>query len=174
MRPPHLRFQNADIVAAFKQQSDAEKVLLQLHQAGFRSKDLGYFVWHPLAGLKNLLDRTHAFEGAVAGAILGAVFGVWVLPVVSGRLVSGLSVHGFLELTLLCVVCASLIFGFIGWAIGARIHESAAEVPVIDPEAGPFILTVSAGEDREWVWSVVRSHHGYEARHEVTVPAHQI
>jgi hypothetical protein len=154
----------ADVVAAFSSQTDIEAAILQLRQAGFRNKHIGYFVWHPMGGLRNLRDHTAGREGAVAGGVVGALFGLWVMPVLN-RFVSPSGVHTFVELVFFSMVCASVVFGFVGWKLGARVHDSYAEAPAIDPAEGAFILTVDAGEAKEWVWSVIRQNGGHEPHH---------
>jgi hypothetical protein len=158
---------NANIVAAFENQADAERAVSELRQAGYRREQLGYFVWHPIKGFKNLLDQDYAAECALVGTILGTVFGVWMAPLVNDHFVSVRTVLGFFELTVLSAIGFALLFAFIGWEIGTRLHESRAEAPEVDAEAGPFILTVSPGEYSDWVWAVLRRHHGYEPQ-----PAH--
>ncbi|QJW96956.1 hypothetical protein [Frigoriglobus tundricola] len=166
---PHT-LHKATVVAAFENQSDIETAILQLRQAGFRDREIGYFAWHPLAGLKNLNDHTAGREGAIAGCVLGAVFGIWVAPLLNNWFVSASGVRVFLELAVLTTIGASLLFGFLGWEIGAHLHESTVETPATDPADGPFVLAVDADEAREWVWAVVRQNGGYEP-HRATAPA---
>ncbi len=163
MTPLHTDPNGSDVVAAFENQTDAERVVRQLRYAGFRNREIGQFAWLPLGGLKNLRDHDYSRECAAAGGVAGVVFGLWLAPVLSDRLVAFLSVPRLFELTVLCAAGAALFAGLIGWEIGTRLHEAGAPAPAVDPEAGPFIVTVPAGEAREWVWSVVRQHHGYRA-----------
>jgi hypothetical protein len=152
----------ADVVAAFEDQADAERAVAELRRAGFRDDHLGYFAWHPLEGMKNLIDRTYAPDGALVGMILGAVFGVWAAPVIGDQFVAVRSVLGFFELAALSVVGAAFLFAALGWEVGVRLHERGTSPPAVDPEAGPFVVTVAAAEDTDWVWLVLRRHRGYE------------
>jgi hypothetical protein len=175
MRAIENTIHRADVVVSFEHQADSERAISQLRRAGFRKWELGYFAWLPYGGLKNLFDRNYAPECALVGAVLGAICGVWLAPVVSGHLRSIHSVLGFVEVMALCVAGAALLFGFVGWEIGMRLHERGPEEsPPVDPEAGPFIVTVIAGEDADLVWSVVRRNHGSEARHAIHAHASPI
>jgi hypothetical protein len=173
MRASLSGIHRASVVAAFKKQTDAEKVIRELREVGFGNRQIGCFVWHPRTGLKRLRERDSAFECTVAGAILGVVFGLWVAPALAQWLISVHNVLGLVQVTLLSTVCASLLFGFLGWEIGLHIHQRSAEGSELDPAAS-FILTVSAGADSEWVWSVIRRHHGEAPQHLPTAHPHPI
>jgi hypothetical protein len=160
------RLHEGDVVAAFDNQTAAEKTLHQLRQFGFRNRDIGFFVWHPLMGLKNLLDRDYALEGAIAGAVLGIVFGIWVTPVLNNQLAMVSSVDSFVALALFCTATSALLFAFLGWEIGIHVHEHGAAAPEVDP-TGSFILVVAAGEDKEWVWATIRQNGGHEPPHAI-------
>ena len=170
MHAPHNTLHKATVVAAFQNQSDIETVILQLRQAGFRDREIGYFAWHPFAGLKNMNDHNAGREGVIAGCVVGAVFGIWVAPFLNEWAVSASGVRVFLELAILTTIGTSLLFGFLGWEIGAHVHENTIEAPMTDPADGPFVLAVDAGIAQEWVWSVVRQNDGYEP-HLATAPA---
>jgi hypothetical protein len=170
MHAPHNTLPKATVVAAFQNQSDIETVIRQLRKAGFRDREIGYFAWHPLAGLKNLNDHNAGREGAIAGCVVGAVFGIGVAPLLNDWAVTASGVRVFLELTALTTIGASLLFGFLGWEIGAHIHENAIEAPATDPADGPFVLTVDAGGARDRVWSIVRQNGGSEP-HPATAPS---
>jgi hypothetical protein len=148
------------VVAAFEQQTDAERALADLRAAGFRDDRLELFVWHPLAGLKSLSDQGYAFECMLAGGFAGAVLGLWAAPLLH-EVASVRTVFGFVELALLCTAGAALVFGVLGWELGAQVRADA-EAPAVDPEAGPFVLSADAGEDGELVREIVRRHRGYE------------
>jgi len=156
------KLHKAAVVAAFSNQTEIEAAIHQLRRAGFRDRHIGYFVWLPLAGLKNLLDHDAGREGAIAGGIVGAVFGIWIVPLLNDWFVSASGVRAFFELAVLSTICVALLFGFLGWEIGARVHDSTLEAPATDPADGPFVLAVDAGEAKDWVWSVVRQNGGYE------------
>ncbi len=169
MHAPHNALHKATVVAAFQNQSDIETVVLQLRRTGFRDREIGYFAWHPFAGLKNLNDHNAGREGAIAGCVVGAVFGIWIAPLLDDWFVSASGARVFLELAALSTIGASLFFGFLGWEIGTRVHENTIETPATDPADGPFVLAVDAGTAQEWVWSVVRQNGGYEP-HQATPP----
>jgi len=174
MRAEHSGFHRAHVVAAFKRQTDVEKVIRELREVGFGNRHIGYFFWHPRRGLKNLRGGNYALEFTVAGAVLGVVLGLWVAPALANRMISVHNVLGLVQLALLSAVCASLLFGFLGWEIGYHIHERDTAGAALDPEAGSFILTVSAGGDSEWVWSVIRRHHGSAPQHLPSAHPHPI
>jgi hypothetical protein len=174
MRSFHSSVHRASVVAAFKQKTDAENVIRELREVGFGERHIGLFVWHPRTGLKSLGERDHALECTVIGAVLGVLFGLWVTPALANWLISGHNVLDLVQVTLISTAFASLLFGFLGWEIGLHLRERATVSAALDDEAGRFILTVVAGADSAWVWSVIRRHHGSAPQHLPTAHPHPV
>jgi|GEM_PF-7049300 len=171
MQPHDSRLHNADVAAVFENQDDADEALLQLRLSGFRDDHIGYFAWHPTAGLTNLLDRDHGAAGSILGGILGAFLGVGLAYLLNTRYAEVTGAHDFLGLAITCATFASLFIGFLGWWVGASIAARGVEAPAIDPAVGPFIMMVSIGnihdkpdaqEAHDRAWAVLHRNGGHE------------
>jgi hypothetical protein len=56
----------------------------------------------------------------------------------------------------------ALFVGFIGWCVGITIPYGAVDAPRIEPNIGPFIVAVCAGETPELARSVLHSYGGHD------------
>jgi hypothetical protein len=162
MRDHHGERLTPDVVAVFETQDAADLGVLQLDGLGFTDRQIGYYSWHPFAGLMNLSDRSYGFSGSIIGGIVGAALGVglaWLLNIWSQN---ARDVQNFFGLAITCGTCLCLFGGLIGWGIGIGRHRSGVEMPAVDPSVGPFILALHAGPARDLVWSILHRCGGLE------------
>lgn len=168
---PLNRLHNADVVAVFENQDDADEALLQLRLAGFRDDHIGYFSWHPTVGLTNLLDCDYGAAGSVLGGILGALLGVGLAMLLDARYAAVTGASDLLGLAITCGTFGSLFIGFLGWWVGASIPANGVEAPAVDPTVGPFIMMVAVGNihddpsaqaAHDRAWDVLQRNGGHE------------
>ncbi len=156
------RLHNADVVAAFENQDDADEAVLQLRATGFHDNQIGYFAWQLNGSLMDLLDRHYGFAGSVIGGIAGALLGVGAAPLLDEWSIRVMDLHDPLGLAITLGTFGALFVGFIGWWIGASMMRRGVEAPAVVPTAGSFVVAVSAGDARELAWAAIRQHGGHE------------
>jgi hypothetical protein len=162
MRDHHDERLTPDVVAVFENQDDADQAVLQLYGQGFTDRQIGYYTWHPFAGLMNLSDRSYGFSGSIIGGIVGAALGVGLAFLLNIWSDQARALRDFLGLAITCGTCLCLFVGLIGWGIGIGMHRSGVEMPAVDPSVGPFILALHAGPARDAVWTILHRCGGSE------------
>lgn len=158
----HRKLHSADVVAAFESQDEADEAVLQLRMAGIGDSRIGYFVWHPVGGLTDLMDRNFAFAGSVIGGIIGAALGAWLARLLNDWSVLARDLTDPLGLAITCGTFGALFVGLLGWGIGVGMRRTSVAAPAVDSRAGAFILAVSAGDTRDRVWSIIHGKGGHE------------
>ncbi len=154
---------DANVVAVFDNQDDADEAILALRLAGFRDNRIGYFSSTSTGGVLDQLERNYWIAGATLGTIAGAALGVWIARLISGwETPRGWGIDP-LGLTMICAIFGSLILQLVGGVIGSGISRSLVNVPSRGPVVAPFVLAVSAGEAREQALAILRQHGGREA-----------
>ena len=159
------RLRDADVVAVFDNQLDADEAVLQLRNAGFSDDRIGYFSRHPYRGLTDLINHDYAFPGAVLGGVIGAALGVGAAYLINMWSASSADLRQPFGLAVTCGVVLALFCGVIGWGIGLGMRTRRVAPPAVDPAAGAFIVAVSAGEAdeaRSRAWAAIRRHGGHE------------
>jgi rhodanese-related sulfurtransferase len=149
------RTREANVVATFDSQYDADEAILELRLAGFRDRQIGYFTHAPDGTLSDLLERNHWLSGAALGAIAGVAIGVGVSRIVPAW---GLDPLGLL---ITCAVFGMLFVGTIGGLIGEAIPRRRVAAPAIGPTDGPLVVAVSAGADNAQAAEVLRHRAGH-------------
>jgi hypothetical protein len=162
MRAPHENLHSADVVAVFDSQDAADEAILQLRLNKFPDGQIGYFMWHPTAGLTDLYDRSYAGAGVVVGSVVGAALGYGAAWLLNQWSVVAADVSDFFGLAVTCATVAAMFGGFIGWMIGVEIHRRGIEAPNVDPAVGPYIIAVHAGDAQERAWGIIHRYGGHE------------
>lgn len=154
----------ANVVATFDTQDEADEALLELRLAGFRDGRIAYFARTPTGELTDLLERNFWITGAAIGAIVGALLGVWLARIIPGwesPYVRRLDAFG---LTVTCATFGSLFLSCAGGMIGAGIRRRWLATPNLVPTDAPFIIAVSAGEDRQLAVAALERRGGHDVR----------
>ncbi|MCE9561309.1 MAG: hypothetical protein K8U57_04585 [Planctomycetes bacterium] len=167
MRGRCNKFEQANVVAGFDSQDNAEEAVLALRCMGLDDTQIGYF--YPIGNgqLADLLVHYHRFAGAVIGSILGVALGAGIgylfatwndLPGQSPDL---------LGLMATCAACGALFLGTAGGMTGLWTVSPGpvASSPTDTPP--PFILAIDAGGAVEQVRRMIRDRGGFE------LPAHR-
>lgn len=162
MRAHKSRLHQADAIAVFDTQDDADEAVLQLRLRGFRDSQIGYFVQHPTRGFTDLLDHNRGFAGSIVGGIAGAALGVGMARLMNEWWVMRTGASDFFGLALTMATFMTLFVGLIGWGIGVGITQRAVDTPAIDPTVGPFVLAVAAGAERGSAWSIMHEYGGHD------------
>lgn len=149
------RSRDANVVATFDSQYDADEAILELRLAGFRDNRIGYFTHAPDGTLTDLLERNHWLTGAALGAIAGAAIGVGV-----SRIAPALGLDP-LGLLITCAVFGMLFIGTIGGLVGEAIPRRRVAAPHIGPTDGPLVVAVNAGADNAQAAEVLRHREGH-------------
>ncbi len=151
----------ADVVAAFENQDDADEAVLQLRLAGFRDRQIGYTGQLPNGRTMDLLERGHGGAGAVLGGIVGAALGIALVPALTWLLTpSGGPLDSF-GLSVTSAVFGALFVGSIGVWIGMSLPRRGVVAPTGHLGDGPFVLAVAAGAERDRAWTILH-HHGHD------------
>lgn len=152
----------ADVVAVFDTQGAAEEGVYRLRLAGFGDDRIACYSRAPGIGLLDTFNRDFAFAGAAIGGAIGATIGKLLAPLVNQLAMSGRNIDDAFGLSALLLIIPALACGLIGWGIGLRILRPAVAEPSAATAAGPFVLAVTAGGDRERAWTAIRAAGGRE------------
>jgi hypothetical protein len=159
---PDTRSRDANVVATFDSQFDADEAILELRLAGFRDSQIGYFTHSPNGELTDLLERNYWIAGAGLGAIAGAALGVWLARAIPGwqrEYLSGIDTLGML---ITCLTFGMLFLGTIGGLIGeAILRRTAITAPDIGRTDGPLIVAVRSGEEHDKAAELLRRRGGH-------------
>jgi hypothetical protein len=159
---PDTRSRDANVVATFDSQYDADEAILELRLAGFRDSQIGYFTHSPNGELTDLLERNYWIAGAGLGAIAGAALGVWLarlIPQWETQYLRGLDPLGLL---ITCSIFGALFVGTMGGLIGEGIRRrTAIAAPAIGQTDGPLIVAVRAGEEHDKAAELLRRRGGH-------------
>jgi hypothetical protein len=162
MRAHEDKLYNADVVAMFENQDDADEAVLQLRLLGLSDDHIGFYTQHPVRGLTDLIAHDRRFSGSVVGGIVGTGLGVWAAQLLNGWSLTVDALSDFFGAAVTLGTCGALFVGFLGWWIGTGITCQSVRAPAVDPHVGAFILAVSAGDLHDRAWSVIRQHGGHE------------
>lgn len=148
---------SADVVAVFDNQGSAEEAVYRLRLAGFGDDRMACYSRAPGLGLLDSFNRDFAFVGAAVGGAIGATVGTLLAPLVNQWGMIGRNVDDLFGLSAVMSIITALFFGLIGWGIGLRVVRPIVSEPSAATAAGPFVLAVNAGGDRERAWTAIRA-----------------
>jgi hypothetical protein len=164
MRPRCTKFEQANVVAGFDSQDNAEEAVLLLRGMGLKDRQIGYF--YPIGNgqMADLLVQYHRLAATVIGGILGIVLGggigylmaTWNYP-------SGQS-PDMVGLVATCAMCGAFFLGTAGGMNGLWTVSPGAVAPAPINAPPPFVLAVDAGGAAEQARTMMRQHGGYELR----------
>jgi len=149
---PTRKKKKPTVIAVFESKHQADRAIADLKAAGFTDDDLGMVHKNAEGKVVHSDDEdTYAEEGAVAGAVAGAGAGALigagvlagVIPVIGPVLAVGA-----LGTILLNAAGAAAIAGIAGALIGWGIPEEDAEYYESEVQAGRYLVTVAAADDR--------------------------
>jgi hypothetical protein len=158
---PDTRSRDANVVATFDSQFDADEAILELRLAEFRDSQIGYFTHSPNGELTDLLERNYWMAGAGLGAIAGAALGVWLarlIPYWETHYLRGLDPLGLL---ITCSVFGALFLGTMGGLIGGATSRRTIAAPAIGQTDGPLIVAVRSGEEHDKAAELLRRRGGH-------------
>jgi hypothetical protein len=165
MHTSNSKLEHANVVAVFDSQDDADEALMGLRIAGFPDRQIGYFSRSMSGLVVDAVGRTYLVIGMVLGLATGALLGLW-----AGRLVEAgqatplappLVPDASAPLALLAIILGSaFVLGVIGASFGYCFHRRDAAHVGTEMEAGRFVMTVEAGDRKDEVWAILRSHGG--------------
>lgn len=156
------------VIGVFEDRIQADRAISELHQAGFRSDQIGVAMRHSdELGAQTVTteEGTHADSGAVAGALtglgLGALAGLGVLsgviPVIGPAIAAGT-----LGVIVSNAAVGAGVAGLMGALIGAGIPENEAKYYQGELESGRVIVTVQAGDRAPEVAAILHRFEGYD------------
>ncbi len=155
------------VVGVFRHQTQAERALDELHQAGFSDEQIGFAVRAKESTEISIAptdSRTHAI-GATTGAVSGGVAG-GLLSAAAELLIPGFGAAlagGVLAATLSGVVLGAVAGGFVGALQGMGISEEEARYYERELESGHIIVAIDAGERAQEVLDILRRNGAYNA-----------
>lgn len=158
MRHSINKLKDANVVAAFYIQDEADGALYGLRSLGIRDQQIGYYAPAGNGEMRDFLAQYHRFAASLVWGIMGACAGAlaaWVI------IRGGTNVDPWgLKVTM--GVCSALFFGTYGGMMGlTRPGPGAfARVPQGMPET--YFMAVNAGPARNEVLSLLRQHGGHE------------
>jgi len=161
MKAPDNHSRDANVIATFDTQWDADEAVLELRLAGFRDNQIGYYTHSPDGELADLLERNYWIPGAALGAVAGAALGVWLaraIPDWESQYLRGIDPMGLL---ITCVTFGMLFVGFIGGMIGEAILRRTVVTPDVARTDGPLMVAVRAGTEHVRAAEVLRHRGGH-------------
>ena len=160
----------ADVVAAFDDQTSANDAIYHLRLAGFGDDRIACYSRPPGLGLTEAFNRDFAFAGVIVGGVVGVALGELLAPLVNQWSLATRDVDESFGLSAVMTIVLALACGAIGWSLGLRCRRPAVTAPAVDSAAAPFVLAVAAGADRDRVWSIIRRTGGRDVA--APAPAH--
>ena len=158
---PDTRSSDANVVATFDSQFDADEAILELRLIGFRDRQIGYFTHSPNGELTDLLERNYWIAGATIGAVAGAALGVWLARAITqweSQYLRGLDPLGLL---ITCVTFGMLLVGTIGGLMGEAIFRRTVIAPNVGRTEGPLVVAVRSAEENGRAVEVLRRRGGH-------------
>jgi hypothetical protein len=169
MRHHNSKLENANVIAEFESQDNAEEALLVLRSVGFKDGQIGYYC--PIADgvMTDTLARYHRFAGSVIGTVIGAVIG-WALARWAYSAGQDLDPFG---LAFTCSVFCAFFLGTVGGMMGLWISDYDANAPIPPEATETYLMSVNAGNARNEASLILRQHGGHELHTQgLKVPAH--
>jgi hypothetical protein len=160
MRRHGSKLDNANVVAGFDSQADADEAVHALRSHGLSDSRIGYYTRGEPGQLIDLLARRHRFAGAILGGVIGLLLGAglgWVLDQRGTHDASGIDPRG-LAATL--AIIGALALGAAGGMAGLWTDRPGALAP--GDSADPFLIAVDAGDAQDRVRAILRQRGGHE------------
>jgi len=152
------KLKDANVIAGFESQDDAEDAVFALRMIGYQDIEIGYFFADSEGQMKDHLARYHRFPGSVVGTIVGGVIGYLYahLVYVGGH---NLDPYG---LAMTSGVTGAFFFGMLGGMMGLWLRSPREEALVPKNFTEPYVVTVKAGTRSENAWTMIRKYGGHE------------
>jgi len=162
------KLENANVVAGFYIQDEAEDALLELRSVGFQDKQIGYYLSSGRGMMRDYLAEYHRAAASIIWGIIGAAGGV----LLAWAIFQGGWDQDLWGLSLTCGTFGALLLGTLGGMIG--LNRPQPGTFVIAPQDQPqyYIMAVNAGSDRNQALAIVEKHGGHEL--EVASTAHPL
>jgi uncharacterized protein (TIGR02271 family) len=160
--------QRSTVVGVFEDRRQAETVVSELRQAGFREDQIGVAGRHAEGETPEATTAepgTHWETGAAAGALAGAgVGGLVGLGILAGVIpaIGPVIAGGTLAAILANAAGGAALGGLVGALVGAGIPEEEARYYQSELEAGRTIVTVKADGRYDEAASILRRHGAYD------------
>jgi hypothetical protein len=172
------KLDQANVVAVFDSQDEADEALMGLRIAGFPDRQIGYLSRSMSGLVVDDLGWTYLWPGTIVGTLVGAALGLWVGWMAgtgqSTPIAPPMVPEASMPIVLLaCALWGALFFGLFGASIGVCFHRGSTVHFGSELEPGRYVLTVDAGDRKDEAWAILRD---YGARHpapadRVEVPA---
>jgi len=149
---------NANLVAGFYIQDEAEEALLELRSVGFRDNQIGYYLSSGRGMMRDYLANYHRAAAAIIWGIIGAAGGV----VLALAIFQGGWDQDLWGLSLTCGTFGALLLGTLGGMIGLNQPQPGTFViaPLDQPQY--YIMALNAGSDRNQALAIVEKHGGHQ------------
>ena len=163
MEPHNHKLNQANIVAVYGDQIDAEQAVLNLRVAGFPDARIGYFARDLVGLVTDYVWKGHTGAGAVIGVIVGAVVGLLAGLYARAGHASHIGpqlIPGDFGVVFSAIIVGVVVLGlsgaFLGWGVpkGDTIH------PGIEVTEGRYVIAVDAGDRRMDAWDALERHGG--------------
>ena len=156
---------NANVVAVFEVQDDAEEAVLGLRVAGFADEEIGYFSRDQAGLVTDFAGSGHTLSGMVIGTFLGVLIGAWMgqeAIATKATHIGPAIMSGASGVILTCAICGAVLLGMTGALIGWGIPSSDAVHLGDEIASGRYVVAVNAGDRSSEAWAIMTTHGGHE------------
>jgi len=158
--------QRSTVIGVFENHAQADRAVLELHEAGFTNNQIGVAARNSETGTTSTTDKgSNVIGGAVTGAAAGAgVGGLVALGILAGVIpcIGPAIAAGTLGVILANAAGGAAIAGLAGALIGLGIPEEEATHYEGEFKAGKTIVTVKdVGSRYDEVWTILHRNGAY-------------
>jgi hypothetical protein len=165
MKHCHTKLDDANVIAGFDNQWDAEEAVLGLRMSGISDDHIGYYSQDMNGKVTDLLGRSHRPLAMIIGGVLGAVLGVIYGQLVDRSWFDPGQSPNTINVMVVCAVFGCLFLGTAGGMIGLWNERPLPANLSGACRTEAIVLAVNAGDRRDEVWSIIRRHGGYVPGH---------
>jgi len=165
MHSHNHKLENANVVAVFETQDDADEAVLGLRLAGFRDNRIGYFARNLAGQVTDFAGKNCTIPGAVIGMLVGAGLGYLAGRATlmgQGTPIAPPLVPEFGNVLLACALWGAVALGIAGALLGYMTPRGETVHYGDEMEAGRYVVAVSAGDRTGEAWEAIRRHGGHD------------
>jgi hypothetical protein len=160
-----MAIERSTVVGVFKDRSDADRAVEELHRMGFRDDQIGFMMRGGESGLVDSIDdnNNRAGEAATGGIVTGGVIGGALAA--ASLLIPGIGpvlAGGILATVIGGAAAGGAIGGLLGMFTGMGIPDDEARYYEGEFNQGRILVTVSAGSRYREVRDLLRSRGAYD------------
>jgi hypothetical protein len=160
----HDKLGEANVVAVFDSQDEAEDAVYGLRVAGFGDDRIGFYTRDRAGLVIDFLGKTHVLLGTVLGVLLGAALGIWAFEAASTEWnapTAPMMLPGMTGM-IICVVIGAILGGITGAMVGWGVFTRDAVHPGSEVPEGKFVIAVRAADRADAAGAVLHRFGGYE------------